>query len=69
MKKYYILKIEGYEGEGSSLYVSADNENTMYVVLLVAGTSAEIVDWGYSSVSALLGAWVSVKFENESEYI
>ena len=69
MKKYYILKLDSYDGESSSLFVSADGDNTMYVVLLVLGASAEIVDWGYPTVPALLEAWSDVKFENESEYV
>lgn len=68
MKKYYILKINGYDGEGSSLTVSADGKDTMYVVLLVDGSSAEIVDWGYSSVVDLIQAWSNVQFENASDY-
>ena len=46
-KKYYILKIDSYEGEESSLMVNANGLDAMYVVLVVEGQSAEIVDWGY----------------------
>lgn len=46
MKKYFILKLGSYEGEGSSLTVDADGADSMYVVLSVEGSSAEIVDWG-----------------------
>ena len=45
MKKYYILKIDSYEGEESSLMVNANGSDAMYVVLVVEGKSAEIVDW------------------------
>ena len=44
MKKYFILKLDSYEGEGSSLTVDADGSDRMYVVLSVEGVSAEIVD-------------------------
>ena len=35
MKKYYILKLDSYDGEGSSLTVDADGADSMYVVLNV----------------------------------
>ena len=44
MKKYFILKLDSYEGEESSLTVDADGSDSMYVVLSVEGSSAEIVD-------------------------
>ena len=68
-KKYYILKLDSYEGEGSSLTVDADGANSMYVVLCVEGSSAEIVDWGYPTVDDLLEAWNNVKFENIGELV
>ena len=68
MKKYYILKIDSYEGEESSLMVNANGSDAMYVVLAVEGTSAEIVDWGYETVDQLLEAWNNVEFENVGEY-
>jgi hypothetical protein len=64
MKKYFILKIDSYDGEGSSLTVDADGADSMYVVLSVEGSSAEIVDWGYPTVDDLLAAWDNVTFEN-----
>ena len=69
MRKYYILKIDSYEGEGSSLMVNADGAGSMYVVLCVEGASAEIVDWGYLSVEELLEAWSNVGFENQEEFV
>ena len=69
MKKYYILKLDSYEGEGSSLMVNADGADSMYVVLCVEGKSAEIVDWGYPSVDELLEAWSNVEFENLKEFM
>ena len=67
-KKYYILKLDSYEGEGSSLTVDADGADSMYVVLCVEGSSAEIVDWGYPTVDDLLEAWNNVEFENVEEH-
>ena len=68
MKKYFILKIDSYEGEESSLTVDVDGADSMYVVLSVEGSSAEIVDWGYSTVDNLLAAWDNVTFENVDEF-
>ena len=68
MKKYFVLKIDAYEGEGSSLTVDADGANSMYVVLSVEGSSAEIVDWGYPTVDDLLAAWDNVTVENVDEF-
>ena len=68
MKKYFILKLDSYEDEGSSLTVSADWADSMYVVLNVEGQSAEIVDWGYPTVDDLLAAWDNVTFENVGEF-
>jgi hypothetical protein len=67
-KKYYILKIDSYEGEESSLMVNANGSDAMYVVLGVDGKSAEIFDWGYETVDQLLEAWNNVEFENVGEY-
>ncbi len=67
-EKYYILKLDSYEGEGSSLTVDADGADSMYVVLCVEGKSVEIVDWGYPTVDDLLEAWNNVEFENVEEH-
>ena len=68
-KKYYILKIDSYEGEESSLMVNANGSDAMYVVLVVEGKSAEIVDWGYETVDQLLESWNNVTFENIGELV
>ena len=68
MEKYFILKLDSYEGDGSSLTVDAGGADVMYVVLVVEGQSAEIVDWGYSTVDDLLAAWTNVTFENGDEF-
>ena len=69
MNKYFILKLDSYEGEGSSLTVDAGGSDSMYVVLCVEGSSAEIVDWGYPTVDDLLVAWDNVTFENIGELV
>ena len=68
VEKYFILKLDSYESEGSSLAVVADGSDSMYVVLSVEGSSAEIVDWGYPTVDDLLAAWDNVTFENVGEF-
>lgn len=68
MKKYYILKLDSYESEVSSLIVNADGVDSMYVVLCVDGVSADIVDWGYATVDELLEAWNNDEFENLGEF-
>ena len=68
MKKYFILKLDSYEGEESSLTVDADGSDSMYVVLCVEGSSAEIVDWGYPTVNDLLAAWDNVTFEDTGDF-
>ena len=67
-KKYYILKLDSYEGEESSLTVNANGSDAMYVVLVVEGSSAEIVDWGYPTADGILAAWDNVTFENVDEF-
>ena len=67
-QKHYILKLDSYEGDGSSLTVNAGGADSMYVVLNVEGQSAEIVDWGYSTVDDLLAAWDNVTFENIGDF-
>jgi len=68
MKKHYILKIDSYDGDESALMVNANGSDAMYVVLVIEGQSAEIVDWGYETVGQLLEAWNNVVFENIDEY-
>lgn len=68
MKKYFILKLDSYEGEESSLMVNANGSDAMYVVLGVDGKSAEIVDWGYETADDLLAAWDNVTFENIGDF-
>ena len=67
--KCYIIKSGSYEDDESSLTVDADGADSMYVVLNVEGSSAEIVDWGYPTVDDLLVAWDNVTFENIGELV
>ena len=67
-KKHYILKLDSYDGDDSSLIVSASESGSMYVVLVVEDKSADIVDWGYATVEELLEAWNNVEFENIGEF-
>ena len=48
--------------------VDAGDADSMYVVLNVEGQSAEIVDWGYSTVDDLLAAWDNVTFDNIGDF-
>ena len=68
MKKYYMLKIDSYEGDESSLTINANGLDAMYVVLVVDGKSVEIVDWGYATIEELLEAWSNVEFENIGDF-
>ena len=68
MKKHYILKLDSYEGDGSSLIVNAGESGYMYVVLCVEDKSADIVEWGYETVDELLEAWSNVEFANADEF-
>jgi len=63
-KAYFILRLDSYTGEGSSMICSSANNDYMFAVLLVADHHAEIIDYGYSSIAELLEAWGDVKFEN-----
>ena len=67
-KKYYILKLDSYDGDGSSLIVNAGESGSMYVVLCVEDKSADIVDWGYETVDELLEAWSNVAFANIGDF-
>jgi hypothetical protein len=49
--------------------VNANGSDSMYVVLVVEGKSAEIVDWGYETVDQLLESWNNVTFENIGELV
>lgn len=62
--KYYIIKLDSYSGEHSSLICSADDEDFMFAVLVMRENSASLVDYGYSSIEQLLNAWNNVEFLN-----
>ncbi len=63
-KTYYILRLDLFTGVGSSLICSSADTDYIFVVLLIAGHNAEIIDYGYSSVAELLEAWCDVPFKN-----
>jgi hypothetical protein len=63
-KTYFILRLDSYTGEGSSLICRAANNDYMFAVLLVTGHNAEIIDYGYSSITELSESWNAVPFEN-----
>jgi hypothetical protein len=63
-KAYFILRLDSYTGDESSMICRAKNIDYMFAVLLVAGNQAEIIDYGYSSIVELLEAWGDVQFEN-----
>ena len=67
-EKHYILKIDSYSGDESSLMVNANGSETIFVVLPVSGKSADIVDWGYATVDELLEVWSNIEFENIGEF-
>ncbi len=67
-KRYYILRLDLYTGEGSSLMCSSADIDYIFVVLLIANHNAEIIDYGYRSVIELLEAWGDVPFENRKSY-
>jgi hypothetical protein len=63
-KRYFILHLDSYAGEGSSLICAASSNDYMFCVLVVVGQTAEIIDYGYSSITELKEAWKDVWFEN-----
>ena len=63
-KAYFILRLDSYTVEESSLICSAANNDFMFAVLLVDGSHAEIIDYGYPRIAELLEAWGDTKFEN-----
>ena len=63
-EKYYIIRLDSYYGEHSSLTCSADDEDYMFTVLIVHGNQASLIDYGYSSIKQLLEAWNNVNFVN-----
>ena len=63
-KQYYILKLDSYEGDDSSLLSTAHGKDYMYCVLLVTETDAEIIDMGYPDLESLLSAWHNTHFQN-----
>lgn len=67
-KCYYILRLDSYYGDRSSLSCEADGMNHMYAVLVATNSGAEIIDMGYSSIRQLLSAWRDVLFANITDF-
>lgn len=67
-KAYFIIRLDSYTGEGSSMICSSANNDYMFAVLLVTGHNAEIIDYGYSSIAELSEAWNDVPFENRESF-
>ncbi len=63
-ERYYIVRLDSYYGEHSSLICSADDEDYMFAVLVMRERCASLVDYGYSSIEQLLNAWNNVDFLN-----
>ena len=68
-KQYYILKLDSYSGENSSLVCNAGGLDSMYCVLLADNSNAEIVDWGNSNIDELLSAWKDISFKNAGSIV
>lgn len=56
-KKYYIVKLESYDGECSSLQCDSDGSDGMYCICLVLDDHAEIIDYGYNSIEQAQEVW------------
>ncbi len=67
--RYYIIRLDSYYGEHSSLSCEADDVDYMFSVLVVHKNSANLIDYGYSSIEQLLEAWNNVDFLNLNNVI
>ncbi len=56
-KKYYILKLESYCGEYSSLQCDSEGNDCMYCICLIVDNRAEIIDYGYKSFEQAQSTW------------
>jgi hypothetical protein len=58
-RKYYIVKLESYSGEYSSLQCDSggNDADSMYCICLVLDDHAEIIDYGYNSLEQAKSAW------------
>jgi len=63
-KAYFILRLDSYTGDESAMICSVTNNDYMFAILLIADHHAEIIDYGYSSITELLEAWGDVQFDN-----
>ncbi len=56
-RKYYIVKLESYSGEYSSLQCETDGNDVMYCICLVLDDRAEMIDYGYNSLEQARQVW------------
>jgi hypothetical protein len=65
VKKQFVVRIEAYEGEGSSIKLTSDNNDSlgeMYCVGQVADDGVvDLIDNGYPSLGELYEAWPHLK--------
>jgi len=55
--RYYILKLESYSGEYSSLQCDSEGNDFMYCICLVLDDHAEFIDYGYKSLEQAQSVW------------
>lgn len=67
--RYYIIRLDSYYGEHSSLTCSADDVDYMFSVLVIHDNNASIIDYGYSTIEQLLEAWNNVTFQNIASFV
>lgn len=58
-RKLYIVKLESYSGECSSLQCDSEgsDEDAMYCICAVLDDHAEIIDYGYNSLEQAQEVW------------
>jgi hypothetical protein len=56
-KKFYILKLESYFGEYSSLHCESEGNDFMYCICLVNDNKAIMIDYGYKSLEQAQSIW------------
>jgi disulfide oxidoreductase YuzD len=62
VKKYYILKIESYDGQDTSIICGINNQDYLFAIVVIDDEgNAEIVDNGYRSRDEAELAWPEAK--------
>lgn len=60
--KFYVLKLESYEGRDTFLYCGNDTQDYLYCVVgFTEDGKLEIVDSSYRTVDEVLAAWPFAK--------